>query len=111
VRRAARALLAFVIGFVGATAAVQALDRSEGDDAVEVGQPDFVVYCQTVFDERVTALAGIGGSTGWQCAGSINGIFQTRDVDVDEVCRSQFGADTTARALDPADSRSWRCFE
>ena len=107
--RAYRAGLALAVGFVGATAAVQALEQSSFDDPEYVGTPDFFDYCREAFGETAAALRHQPGASGWRCAARPEGLFRLLPVDVDDMCVRQFGAGAFARSTDPDDAESWQC--
>lgn len=108
-RRFWRALLAFLVGFGGATAAVQALQSGTEDDVEVLGTPNFYTFCQERYDSTSAALQYVPGADGWRCATRVNGVFQLLKVDVDAMCEVQFGAPAVGRSLDPDDAESWQC--
>lgn len=107
--RPARALLAFVVGFAGATAAVQALDRSQGEIYDYAGTPNFFEYCRDAYGSTAAALRYETGAGGWRCAARIDGLFQLLRVDVDGMCVRQFGDDAFAHSTNFDDAEAWEC--
>ena len=107
--RITRALLALTVGFVGATAAVRALEQSTTDDAQYVGSPNFFEYCRDEYGPNTSALRSEVTATGWRCAAQIEGVFRLLAIDVSDICGNQYGDGAYAHSTDPQSPDSWQC--
>lgn len=113
-RAIAKLLLGFALGFTGAFATLQAIDRFDADDdpdplEIVIGAPDFDAYCERGPDNRLRAVATTGDAFGWQCAGVVRQLWTTHDVEVADVCRWQYGDVASARLVDAAVPEGWLC--
>lgn len=104
--------LGFSLGFVGAFVTIQAIDRfgpSPEAEPLEVvlGAPDFDAFCTRDLD--LAAVSTSGEPDGWVCAGLVGGLWTTRPVDVQEVCRWNYGTAASERLVDASVPDGWVC--
>jgi hypothetical protein len=107
-----RGVVAFLIGFVGAFATIQAIDLASDDDSVErvvLGALDIDAYCRSLDGDQVSAALVADTAFGWRCVGRRNGIWGQEAVDMHLACRTQFEIDAWAETVDPSDPTSWVC--
>lgn len=109
-RRALLALFAFALGLGGAVAAAQLTDAAgavrQGD---VLGTIDLERYCRDLYGERAIPLLSRPVADGWQCAWRPNGIFDVEPIDIDDLCRLQYGDPSFAVSTDPTWPYSWEC--
>lgn len=94
------------VGFGGAAATIAGVEWLAEEPPValaEIGEPSFDAYCGTRGLEMVEVGAG---SDRYHCAGSASGVWTLTPVDVDVVCRDQYG--TPARRSSETSS-GWQC--
>ncbi|HUF98407.1 MAG TPA: hypothetical protein VMM60_09780 [Ilumatobacter sp.] len=104
------AAAALMLGFGGALVVFEAVERGGPVDPAEsvVGSPDINKHCSELGDRFGAAMQGTD-AYGWRCAGLTSGMWETRVVDISDVCASQFGSSSYSIVLDVDDPMSWRC--
>lgn len=104
--------LGLAVGFGGAFAVIQAVDRlgpsEPGDTPVVLGAPDFASYCEQQ-GESLEPVLVTDDPYGWLCAGTLSGREITVSIDPHVVCRWQFTTRAVATLEEPGDPEGWRC--
>lgn len=110
-----RLFVGLVIGFAGAFATLQAIERFGSESevgepvAIILGEPDIDGFCERDTDRRMRAFATSTGPFGWQCVGLIGRLWTSEDVDIGDVCRWEYGDVAYERLVDAQSSDGWRC--
>ena len=110
----ARAGIGLAVGFLGAFAVIQAVDRlgptEPGGDGTEIvlGVPDLGGYCARENDALLAMLIS-PDPYGWECAGPVSTVWTSTGIDIDAVCRWQHDDETRAELVDPERPEGWRC--
>jgi hypothetical protein len=112
--RLVRAALGLLVGFVGAFAVIQAVDRlgpaertRDGAERV-LGVPDLDGYCTREHDALLPLLVS-PDPYGWECAGPIANVWTSTVIDIDAVCQWQHDARARAELVVPDRPEGWRC--
>ena len=106
-----RSGLGLVVGFVGAFAVIQAVDRlgpADSPSEVVLGVPDLGGYCERDHEGLLPLLVS-PDPYGWECAGPISNMWTSTVIDIDAVCQWQHDEPARARLVDPDRPEGWRC--
>lgn len=106
-----RSGLGLAVGFVGAFAVIQAVDRLGPDDSgseMVLGVPDLSGYCVREHEGLLPLLVS-PDPNGWECAGPISNVWTSTVIDIDAVCQWQHDERARAILVDPARPEGWRC--
>jgi hypothetical protein len=109
----ARAALGLAVGFLGAFAVIQAVDRLGPSDRnaqaeMVLGVPDLNGYCAREND-ALRPLLVVADPNGWECAGPISNVWTSTAVNFDAVCQWQHDEMARARLVEPELPSGWRC--
>jgi hypothetical protein len=110
--RAVRSLLGLLAGFAAATVAVQ-IDLSTERIAVPgqvLGGIDLDAHCKRAYGDDAIAINPGAYQTGWRCAATRGGIFNTFEIDFDTACFEQYDQLAYADVADNNRLDAWRCF-
>ena len=106
-----RSGLGLVVGFVGAFAVIQAVDRlgpAASDSEVVLGPPNLSGYCVREHEGLLPLLVS-PDPYGWECAGPISNVWTSTVIDIDAVCQWQHDELARAVLVDPERPEGWRC--
>jgi hypothetical protein len=109
-----RSGLGLAVGFFGAFAVIQAVDRlGPGDSGgsgseVVLGVPDLGGYCVREHEGLLPLLVS-PDPYGWECAGPISNVWTSTVIDIDAVCQWQYDEPARAQLVDPDRPEGWRC--
>lgn len=106
--------LGFSLGFLGAYVTIQAIDRfapAAEEEPLEIvlGAPDFDAFCSRDQGRDLRGVTTTGDPYGWQCVGTVGGLWTTEPLEPEDVCRWEHGAGVFARLVTVDDPAGWMC--
>ncbi len=100
-----RTMLKALVG--GMLAPAAALLAPLAAAAAVLGGVDLQAYCRSRYPRGGVVLLGRRDAYSWKCR---SGSERFYPINMDQVCRAQYGRGTYAQTRNPSNPYSWRCY-
>ena len=103
--------IAFSIGLGGSFVAFTSNESTLNavNQGAKLGPATVTSYCQERFGSTGFGVLPLLPTGRWSCTSAVNGLFNTVDVDLDDVCAQKYGKPAYAAVFDASTPFGWDC--